>query len=125
MNFIEKALVRRVMKPRVVNAGDGHCELKFDSIQVIRSHAGGYMHYLTDVMVYLPGVENAEMDTETGVMSVSFDNSRTDVKKILKWFDTAVDSGIKASDEIDIARADDSQIKAAIKKHLLPNACEF
>ena len=125
MNFIEKALVRRVMKPRVVNAGDGHCELKFDSIQVIRSHAGGYMHYLTDVMVYLPGVENAEMDTETGVMSVSFDNSRTDVKKILKWFDTAVESGIKASDEIDIARADDSQIKAAIKKHLLPNACEF
>ena len=125
MNFIEKALVRRVMKPRVVNAGDGHCELKFDSIQVIRSHAGGYMHYLTDVMVYLPGVENAEMDTETGVMSVSFDNSRTDVKKILKWFDTAVESGIKASDEIDITRADDSQIKAAIKKHLLPNACEF
>lgn len=125
MNFIEKALVRRVMKPRVVNAGDGHCELKFDSIQVIRSHAGGYMHYLTDVMVYLPGVENAEMDTETGVMSVSFDHSRTDVKKILKWFDTAVESGIKASDEIDIARADDSQIKAAIKKHLLPNACEF
>ena len=125
MNLIEKALVRRVMKPRVVNAGDGHCELKFDSIQVIRSHAGGYMHYLTDVMVYLPGVENAEMDTETGVMSVSFDNSRTDVKKILKWFDTAVESGIKASDEIDITRADDSQIKAAIKKHLLPNACEF
>ena len=125
MNFIEKALVRRVMKPRVVNAGDGHCELKFDSIQVIRSHAGGYMHYLTDVMVYLPGVENAEMDTETGIMSVSFDHSRTDVKKILKWFDTAVESGIKASDEIDITRADDSQIKAAIKKHLLPNACEF
>ena len=83
------------------------------------------MHYLTDVMVYLPGVESAEMDTETGVMSVSFDNSRTDVKKILKWFDTAVESGIKASDEIDITRADDSQIKAAIKKHLLPNACEF
>lgn len=125
MNFIEKALVRRVMKPRVVNAGDGHCELKFDSIQVIRSHAGGYMHYLTDVMVYLPGVENAEMDTETGVMSVSFDNSRTDVKKILKWFDTAVESGIKASDEIDITKADDSQIRAAIKKHLLPNACDF
>ena len=125
MNFIEKALVRRVMKPRVVNAGDGHCELKFDSIQVIRSHAGGYMHYLTDVMVYLPGVENAEMDTETGVMSVSFDNSRTDVKKILKWFDTAVESGIKASDEIDINKADDSQIRAAIKKHLLPNACDF
>ena len=125
MNFIEKALVRRVMKPRVVNAGDGHCELKFDSIQVIRSHAGGYMHYLTDVMVYLPGVENAEMDTETGIMSVSFDHSRTDVKKILKWFDTAVESGIKASDEIDITRADDSQIEAAIKKHLLPNACEF
>ena len=125
MNFIEKAVVRKVLKPRIVNAGDGHCELKFDSMQVIRSHGGGYLHYFADVMVYLPGVESAEMDEDNGVLSVSYDHSRTDERKIMKWFETAVEGGIKASDEIDLAKADDGEIKAAIKKHLLPNASEF
>ncbi len=125
MNFVEKALVRRIMKPRVLKAGDGHCELKFESITLIRSHAGNYLHYLMDVMTYLPGVENAELNPDTGILSVSYDNSRTDEKKIVKWFETAVESGIRASDEIDIAKADDAQIKAAIKKHLLPHASEF
>ncbi len=125
MNFIEKAVVRRVMKPRLVNSGDGHCELKFDSMQVIRSQAGKYVHYLADVMVYLPGVEGAELDEDSGILSVSYDNSRTDEKKVMKWFDTAVESGIRASDEIDLKKADDTQIREAIKKHLLPNASDF
>ncbi len=125
MNFLEKALVRKVLKPRLESCGDSHCELRFDSFQVIRKQAGNYLHYLADVMVYLPGVESAEIDSSTGVVSISYDNSRTDEKNILKWFDTAVESGMKALDEVDPATADDEQIMTAIKKYLLPNASKF
>ena len=125
MNFIEKALVRKVLKPRLVNSGDGHCELHFEGMPMIRKTGGNYIQFLADVMKYLPGVETAEMDENAGILSVSYDHSRTDDKKILKWFDTAVESGLKASDEVDFNKADISEIKAAIKKHLLPKASEF
>ena len=125
MNFIEKALVRKVLRPRLTSCGDGHCELKFDSFSLIQQHAGDQLHYLADVMVYLPGVENAEIDNNSGVLSIRYDNSRTDEKRILKWFDSAVESGIKASDEVDFATAPPDKIVAAIKKYLLPTASEY
>ena len=125
MNFIEKALVRRVLRPRLTSCGDGHCELKFDSFNLIHQHAGDQLHYLADVMVYLPGVETAEIDNNSGVLSIRYDNSRTDEKRILKWFDSAVESGIKASDEVDFATAPPDKIVAAIKKYLLPTASEY
>ncbi len=125
MNFLEKALVRKVLKPRLESSGDGHCELHFDGIQLIRSHAGGYLDYFADVMVYLPGVESAEMDENTGTLSVTYDDSRTDEKRIMKWFETAVESGLKASDEVDFKEGNVEEIKNAVKKHLLPKASEF
>ncbi len=125
MNFIEKAIARKVLKPHLISTGDNHCELKFDSMPVIRTHAGEYIHLLSDVMVYLPGVESAELDENAGTLSVTYDNSRTDEKKIAKWFETAVESGLKAADEIDLKTAGEQEIKAALKKYLLPSASEF
>ncbi len=125
MNFIEKSLVRKVLKPQVASSRDGHCELRFASFPLIKQHAGNQLHYLADVMVYLPGVENAEIDETAGSLSIRYDNSRTDVKRILKWFDSAVESGIKASDEVSLTSDPPEKIVAAIKKYLLPTASEY
>ncbi|MBR6707203.1 MAG: hypothetical protein IKI84_11085 [Clostridia bacterium] len=125
MNFIEKTLVRKVLKPQLTSNRDGHCELRFASFPLIKQHAGNQLHYLADVMAYLPGVESSEIDETTGSLSIRYDNSRTDVKRILKWFDSAVESGIKASDDVDFKSAPPDKIVAAIKKYLLPTASEY
>ncbi len=125
MNFIEKTLVRKILKPQLTSNRDGHCELRFASFPLIKQHAGSQLHYLADVMVYLPGVDSAEIDETTGALSIRYDNSRTDVKRILKWFDSAVESGIKASDDVNFTADPPEKIVAAIKKYLLPAASEY
>ena len=125
MNFIEKTLVRKILKPQLTSNRDGHCELRFASFPLIKQHAGSQLHYLADVMVYLPGVDSAEIDETTGALSIRYDNSRTDVKRILKWFDSAVESGIKASDDVNFTADPPEKIVAAIKKDLLPAASEY
>ena len=125
MNFIEKALVRKVLKPQLVNVGEEHVELKFDQFDLIRRHAGSYLHYLEDVMTYLPGVLTAELNEQDGTLSIQYDGTRTDSRKVSKWFDYAVESGIKASDEINLMTAEPDQVVGVIKKHLLPLVSEF
>ena len=125
MNFIEKALVRKVMKPQVVPIGEDHALLRFDQFELIRKHAGAYLDRLGDVMNYLPGVISCDLNKQDGTLSVNYDATRTDIRKIAKWFDCAVEAGIKASDEINLARANGEEVISVIKKYLLPQASNF
>ncbi len=125
MNFIEKALVRKVLRPQVLTVGEELVDLKFDQFDLIRKHAGSYLHYLGDVMTYLPGVQSADLNEQDGALSVHYDNTRTDPRKISKWFDSAVEAGIKASDEIDLIHSEPDLVVGAIKKHLFPLLSDF
>ena len=125
MNFIEKALVRKVMKPQIISLGEDHAMLKFEQFGMIKKYAGGYLDRLGDVMNYLPGVIGCELNEQDGSLSINYDATRTDVRKIGKWFDCAVEAGIKASDEMDLASSSGDEIISAIKKHLLPMASDF
>ncbi len=125
MNFIEKSLVRKVLKPQVHVVGEDHVDLKFSQFDLIRKVGSSYLSHLSGVMEYLPGVSGCELNESEGTLAVTFDSTRTDPKKIARWFECAVEAGLKASDELDLSSASGDEIIGAVKKYLLPQVSQF
>ena len=108
MNLIEKALVRRVLKPRIARDEPGKCVLQLGALNLLPIDAAPHMHYIDQAMTLLPWVTESHTDS-SGAIHVTYGEGGS-AEKLRRWVDTAVEEAISLTEGKDIRKISEKEL---------------
>ena len=109
MNAIEKAILRRTVRPKV-HSDDGE-RLVLSSAATKYMPEGGAQEGIERCIRLLPGVEEAAVDRAQG-MTVSYNIAETNRDQILRWVETLLETALSAADTRDLMKMSADEIEA-------------
>ena len=127
MNKIQETFLRVCLKPAVTSNLPGRLRLKFSKYKMLPKEAEPYLHYANDVMAMLPGVKDSVINARIGTALVLYDAQTTSSRRILRWVDIVVDTGLEIAKEIKPEEIDEQKLEQIVRQRLilrLPQAKE-
>ena len=117
---IRESMLRRSLKPRVESDLPGRMRLLFPRYALLPVSARPYLHYVEDVLKLLPGVLSVRLNARIGTVLVFYDPAECTPRRILRWVDIVVDTGIGISHELEGAGAEDeAEIASEVRRRLM------
>ena len=119
MNSLEKMLLRRLAKPKVLVDDGERLTLSVAAAKMLPADSAHLLSGIENALVLLPGITEAGADGETGQLALRYDCAQTSQKEILRWYDCLTETVLSASDRLNIHTIDAAQMKDLANEALL------
>lgn len=112
---IQESVLRHNLKPRVESDLPGRLRILFPRYGLLPDSVRPYIHYVEDILMILPGVNNVRI----GTVLVLYDQKVCTSAQILRWVDIAVDTGIEIAQEIELSDTrEEKEIASLVRRRL-------
>lgn len=119
MISLQESLIRRCLKPRVECDIPGRLRLRFARHAMLPEAAKPYLHYVEDVLKLLPGVGAVQLNPRIGSILVLYAPGEVCPRRILRWVDIVVDTGLEIAREIGAEAVDEAAIAEKVRAQLV------
>lgn len=119
MNKFEETFARRCLKPKAECDLPGRLRMKFSHYNMLPKEALPYLHYVRDVLAMLPGVNDVQVNARIGTILVLYDATITNTRRIMRWVDIVVDTGIEIANDKEWEGKDVAEIEQLVRDRLI------
>ena len=98
MNFIEKALVRKLLDPKNTVKEGGCLRITLGALKTLPADFLPLLPLAEKCLGALPGVDNVEADAPNGVLTVRYDENRLNNREVLEWYRLVLDETLNEAD---------------------------
>lgn len=100
MLSFKKMMLERLCGFRVMGSVPGKIRLKSNAPESVYEQVEPYDEELKSAILFLDGIEEAELDYEKGIIVIGYDVKIINERKVLKWIDKIVEIGLENKEAI-------------------------
>ena len=119
VNKIEETFARRCLKPKAECNLPGRLRMRFSHYDLLPKEALPYLHYVSEVLKMLPGVKDVSVTARTGSILVIYDPEITNTRRIMRWVDIVVDTGLEIARDNEWEGKDEGEIERLVRDRLI------
>lgn len=119
VNIVGETFLRHCLKPRVECDLPGRLRMRFRHSEQLSKEALPYLHYVQDVLTMLPGVTDVTVNARIGTVLVLYDAQTTSSRRILRWVDIVVDTGLEIAKEIKPEEVNEQKLEQIVRQRLI------
>lgn len=120
MSIISKIVLKRLLEFKVFRSGPGRMNLKSRAPENIYNQLEPYDEYLKRAIFLLDGIDEVELNYNTGTILILYDIEKTGETRILKWVNKITDIGMENQETIEAyANRDIGELEILLERQLM------
>ncbi len=117
---LREGLLRHCLRPTVECDIPGRLRMRFARHAMLPEAAKPYLHYVEDVLKLLPGVQTVRLNPRIGSILVLYEPEEAGARRILRWVDIVVDTGLEIARGMDAEAAiDEADLADRVRARLV------
>ncbi len=86
MNFLEKALIKKLLDPKNIVSGDGCVSIQLGALKTLPPDFVPLLPLAEKCLGALPGISGVTADAAGGKVTIRYESGRLDERDVIAWY---------------------------------------